>query len=711
MLKLGNLAIVAVLLVAGAGRLLQAQNLGFISRQDYGINNGWGLAVSDFNGDGIADLATGENVPASAVCVYLGNGDGTFRPGPCTPTPGVVPENCAAADLNGDGNQDLVFSNSNTTDVYVLLGNGDGTFQPQIAVSLQGTPDFVSVGDFNGDGKPDLAVALALVGPNSTNLGVAVLLGNGDGTFGPPTIYPVGSAMAVAVADLNGDGIADLAAGTSVGVSVLLGNGDGTFTALPDIPVAKGVTSVTSGDYNGDGKTDLAVDLLEDVPYIAVLLGNGDGTFAPPAFHSCYPGWSIVTGDVNGDGLADLVAASAGGVSILFGKGNGNFAPQVVYAVGSEPVTVALADLRGNGALDIATANLNGDSLSVLLNKGKGKFQDGIQIAIGTGATSVVEGDFDGDGVVDVAVVGTQGVQILLGTGKPTAPFVTGASYSLSFCYSVAAGDFNGDGILDLAVGTGGGITILLGAGNGTFQMGETFAGSANNDLGNLAVKDLNKDGKLDIVTAEGTVLLGNGDGTFRPYYTVFNPVVAYSVAVGDFNGDGIPDLAFGYSIPLPVGVAVLLGNGNGTFQAPVKYSLQALSSPPNALVAADLNGDGKLDLAGSSEVGVWLLFGNGNGTFQEPQAITEPFWIPSSIAVGDYNDDGKLDLAVANGSDYSVTIFTGNGAGVFTYAGELGTDPAPAMVVGKRNLVTANGGSVSALSNLNKIAPVGGQF
>ena len=703
-----------VVLLAGAADLLEAQNLGFIARQDYGIDNAGALAIGDFNGDGIPDLVTGEISPDSAMCVFFGNADGTFTSGPCSSTANVAPESCAVADLNGDGNLDLVFSNSNSSDVYVMIGNGDGTFQTPLPVELPSNPSgleyAIAVADFNGDGKLDMAVAVAPSGIVQSPQGVVVLLGSGDGTFGPPTTYSLGfGTSAVTATHLGTSSNWDLAAATSGGVGVLLGAGDGTFTTLPVIPLAKGAFSITSGDYNRDGNTDLAATLMDGAAYVAVLLGNGNGTFAPPAYHHCDAGASIATGDINGDGFLDLVTATPGGASILFGNGKGNFAPQVVYPVGADAQTVALADLRGNRNLDIATANPSGESLSVLLNEGKGKFQDGIQIPVSTGAYAVVEGHFDGDGELDAAVVGATGVQILLGTGKPTKPFTTGASYNLTDCYSVAAGDFNGDGIPDLAVGMYTGITILLGIGNGTFQIGGTFPASSSGGpgLGGLVATDVNLDGKLDIVTAGGTVLLGKGDGTFRPYYTVY--VGGVSVAEGDFNGDGKPDLAFGY-YGAPTGIAVLLGNGNGTFQPPQDYTLQ-VGAPVNSMLAADLNGDGRLDLVASWEGGVYLLFGNGNGTFQAAQTITEQFWIPSSIAVGDYNGDGMLDLAVANGSDYSVTILTGNGAGVFTYAGELGTDPSPGMVVGSHNLLTANGTTVSALSNLNKKAAPAGEF
>src|ERR1700723_1919472 len=275
------------------------------------------VAVADFNGDGKLDLI----VPVYSIFtslsdanVLLGNGDGTFTPGPAFPLTGQNVNNAAVADFNGDGQPDLAISLPDAGQVQVLLGNGNGTFKTGATAPVTGGPSAVAVGDFNGDGKPDLAV----VTYNTST--VTVLLGNGDGSFtqvssSPQTGFEPAS---IAAGDFNGDGILDLAV-TNLNdgnpepgsVTVLLGNGDGTFTPTAESPVTGAVPlSIAVADFNGDGKADLVTgDAGSNTA--TVLLGNGDGTFAgdlnPPAgVNSLF----VAVGDFNGDGLPDLAAAN-----------------------------------------------------------------------------------------------------------------------------------------------------------------------------------------------------------------------------------------------------------------------------------------------------------------------------------------------------------------------------------------------------------------
>jgi hypothetical protein len=362
--------------------LTSAQTPLFSPQTKYGAaskNGPSGIAVGDFNGDGKADLAV-VNFGDWNVYVLLGNGDGTFQaarsvyfaPG------GGFPWSIAAGDFNRDGKLDLAVSNYGDNSLSVLLGNGDGTFQAPLTTPVGTNPAQVTVGDFNGDGKLDLAVS------SVANNTVAVLLGNGDGTFLPPLVAPVGAnPWYFAVGDFNGDGILDLAvsdygcpldcnSSPSSTVTVLLGNGNGTFRPAPSLTVGNGPAGVAVGDFNGDGKLDLAVANLNDNT-LSVLLGNGDGTFQPPqTFASAgmtHP-YFVAVGDFNRDGKPDLVVSNHlfATVSVLLSNGDGTFQPAQNFAVDNDPVYVAVSDFNGDSAPDLAVANLHTLNISVLLN-------------------------------------------------------------------------------------------------------------------------------------------------------------------------------------------------------------------------------------------------------------------------------------------------------------------------------------------------------
>ncbi|HEY0306888.1 MAG TPA: FG-GAP-like repeat-containing protein, partial [Acidobacteriaceae bacterium] len=262
------------------------------------------IVTADFNNDGKLDLVTASE---TGLKIMLGNGDGTFQPAQTITNAIAV---IAAADVNGDGNIDIVQVAGGA--VTVLLGNGDGTFTPASRTSPVSGGTSLVVADFNGDGKPDIAVTDYMDG--NTYLGIDVLLGNGDGTFGPQTVIAKNASVyGLAAADLSGNGKIDLVAtnNSNLPLTILMGNGDGTFTQLPSDPATAFLASaVAVADFNGDGIPDLAVpDAISGNVY--VLLGKGDGTFTVDTFSPSIPYFisdSIVTGDFNGDGQSDMAA-------------------------------------------------------------------------------------------------------------------------------------------------------------------------------------------------------------------------------------------------------------------------------------------------------------------------------------------------------------------------------------------------------------------
>lgn len=369
-----------VVLVLAAGSLPALADAPlFQAAVNYGVD---GLtssaAVGDFNGDGNPDLAVTVNTLYGKVSVFLDNGDGTLQTAVGYEVGGyAVPGGVAVGDFNRDGHPDLAVTKYDNVNCYfsVLLNNGDGTFGNAADYAIDGAyPSKVTVGDFNGDGYPDLATANKDSSTTPSTYYVYVLLnqGDGNGTFQPAVSYGVGSEPRnVAVGDFDGDGNPDLAVANSGenNVSVLLGNGNGTFQTAVNYGVGTGPYSVAVGDFNGDGYPDLATTTSSY--NVSVLLNQGDGTFQAAVNHGVggVPN-HVVVGDFNGDEKPDLAMAVTHNVTILLGNGDGTFQAAENYGVGGSPSSVAVGDFKGDGMLDLATTNGASSNVSILLNNG-----------------------------------------------------------------------------------------------------------------------------------------------------------------------------------------------------------------------------------------------------------------------------------------------------------------------------------------------------
>ena len=324
--------------------------------------------------------------------------------------------------------------------------------------------------------------------------------------------YPAGdSTSAVAIGDLDGDGVPDLTTtnGLSDDISVLMGNGDGTFASHVTYAVGDGPQSVAIGDLDGDGAPDLAVaNLWGDT--VGVLMGNGDGTFGTHVVCAAYesPG-SIAVSDLDGDGIPDLATANfySNTASVLLGNGDGTFAAHVDYSVGNNPNSIAIGDLDRDGAPDLATANFYSSTVSVLLGNGDGTFAPPVTHAAGNSPSSVAIGDLDGDDILDLVVADWSSNNLCVLMGHADGTFAPYVSYAAGMePISVAIDDLTGDGVPDLAVAnwTNQNVSVLAGDGDGTFGIHVMY--DTGDGPRSVAIADLDVNGTPDLAVANREV-------------------------------------------------------------------------------------------------------------------------------------------------------------------------------------------------------------
>ena len=641
-------------------------------------------------------------------------------------------------DFNGDGKMDVakvtytVSGDVTTYQISILLGNGDGTFQTAIVTNTpSNADDTIVVGDLNGDGKDDI-IQVHPLGDNcdraqkagaqarvpqgakpQTSLpcgaSIDVLLSNGDGTFATAVNYPVtgASLQGGLLTDVDGDGKLDVLAfddSTPANVIEMLGAGDGTFATAtsPGTLTTSTPNNMIFADFNGDGKIDFAG--RTESGQLQVTLASGAGLYANAPVSlatpdSQYGACNSEAGDLNGDGKPEIVSFNCqqNTITIYVNSGDGTFATGVYYNSNSDQdqdlYDGTIADVNGDGNNDIVAANDDAGDVSVFLGHGDGSVTvEPSSYAVGGYSWNApLIADFNGDGIADV-VESDDWYSLVYLQGYGDATFRAAPTYALpnsfdqdAWSYSVASGDFNGDGIPDVVVGQvrnngSTGVVVYLGKGDGTFYPGDSYGYSPSMSF--VAVGDFNGDGKLDIAAIDPAddvlqIFLGNGDGTFSiggtyPTSSSGNPA-AQELVVGDFNKDGTLDIAVANANSGDVGV--LLGNGDGSFAAPVSYPITGYAAFD--IAAADLNGDGYLDLAvtaytdGPAVIGVLLSNSEAPGTFGTVHFVALN-GNPSNIALGDLNKDGKIDMAVTedNGAtfDGQIEIFlNSDGAGTFT--------------------------------------------
>ena len=624
----------------------------------------------------------------------------------------ATPFGMAVADFDADGHLDLVVApNSSIGEIIVLLGRG-GTqrFGSPTNFPAGGVARRLSAGDFNGDGKPDLAVSLDNFSGPSRKL--SILLNDGTGKFGTPSIIDLaGDPIVPVLSDLNNDGKLDIVTGLSTGgidgkVAILLGNGNGGFSEAANSPFSTGSDNpgaVSVGDFNEDGKRDLAVPGSFGV--LSILLGDGTGGFAAGVNTTTNGSTlSFLVADFNADTHLDVLM----GNRMLLGTGTGSFGAPTTVALPADSGAGFAVDVNNDNHLDVVAASIGG--LTIVLGDGTGALFPGKSYTSGFtifGALSAfgVPGDFNEDGKIDLAAVQSRGVGILDGDG--TGAFNDALSYAVSAMFPsyLVAADFNNDAKQDFAILSshpaflnGSKMEVALGDGSGGFTQ-KSVSNFGTSTPGAIATADFNGDGKLDMAVtqpAAGKVLILLNDGTGGFPVAAFNaPGISVGfqpsvIEAGDFNNDTKADLVV--IVPVSNTLLVLLGDGSGGFASVFGGSLVGVSSSADIAIG-DFNADGKSDLAVTrSDIGlVNVLHGDGAGHFS---SIATPSitGTPSSVVVKDLNGDGKPDIAVSTVTfeggirQTYITVLINNGASGFNPSTNYPTDEAGVLGVGDFN-------------------------
>jgi hypothetical protein len=642
-----------------------------INRDNYSTTALW-----DVDGDGSLEVLSLAHVMGSmrSLQVSFHDGHGAFRDPITTPldTGADGGATLLLTDVDNDGHLDAVVALAPAGRVVVLLGHGDGSFTQGREFAFTASsylfPPTLAAGDLDGDG----AVDLVGIAPGDIGAALVVLMGKGDGTFGARATYDTGvQPSAVQVTDLTDDGRPDVLV-TDGALLLFRNKGDGRLDEATTVH-AGGTTgypyATRIADLNGDGRPDLIVSQGNGVDGqgLAVRLNQG-GTFGAPATH--LDGLVVVAtviADVNGDKQPDIVAGtgtlnrqrtSNDGLSVLLNQG-GTFAPPALYLSGCAISAIVAGDLDGDGRIDMAVNPLitaerqRRDQVQVLFNAGGGKLGAPLELA-GCGTVAAIA-DMDDDGDADIAA--DNGAVVFTNGGGRVFPQLLRSPSSV-LPRSVVLSDLDGDGHLDAAYVDEASAGIMLGRDDGT------FAPSSLVDMhapGVPGVGDLDGDGKPDLVLPFGGpgarigVAMNEGSGRFGGLVSYPSGPYASASATADLNGDGKVDIA-----TLVAGaVAVHLNDGHGAFPSYVEYPQL---EEQLVIVLADLDGTGGPDIVTAGRMGVYTFRNRGDGAFDRALKYG-----PGGLAVAllDLTGDGRPELAVGGHAD-ALRIHRNNGQGVF---------------------------------------------
>ncbi|MFI4883253.1 MAG: FG-GAP-like repeat-containing protein [Phycisphaerales bacterium JB064] len=699
----GAIAIIAGNVVT-AGAFAQGCDVPFITAKRTAVGEEpTCIALGDIDGDGDTDAVTG-NGRNQTVSVLLNDGVGGMSAVGLVPLAGL---DVGLADFNGDGHLDIA------TDDGVALGNGDGTFQPAMPFTLDlGEANELAIADLDANGNLDLVFA--------RREGSVVLLGNGDGTFGEPVAVTSQHCVDVAIADVDEDGDQDLLFAAFSDVIVVKNDG-GAFAPPQAFSTDHGNTyHLNVGDINEDGHLDVFATNYNSRSG-SVLLGDGTGTFGPPTIiDTVRTNFEVELIDANTDGHLDAITANAGGgdVGVLFGDGAGGFGTPRLYKVGLHVVDLAVADMNADGVLDIVAVDVEGDAFAILDGLGDGVFAAPQALVSRDEPTGAGLADLDGDGDIDIVMAQSRPDLLVTFLRDDTGYHgISSTTQKQSSGGDVQLLDIDNDGIDDAILERG--FEIYKGVGDGTFgeSMRTGYSRPQFADLNgdsrldavaiasidgmvailiadedhvlieadrldleaeHIRLADLDLDGDQDIVVLdqrnrELKVSLNDGSARFTEGPPIATDLVR--LFVGDADGDGHPD-----AILASRELVLFLGDGAGGFTPPRALGGVGLGLTVAGVGVIDADADGIPDLviatASSSTIfpaNVLFRPGLGDAFFgpAETLLLGNSF---QDLTIGDTNADGIDDLLVVD-TDDSVSIILGQCS--FTCRADLDGDGA----------------------------------
>jgi RHS repeat-associated protein len=584
--------------------------------------------IADLNGDTRLDLVL---YGTTDFAVMLNNGDGTFQPlAAQKPDPVYSLFGSSLGDLDGDGKTDLVFA-TNQSYVLSMRGNGNGTFGAPVQMNVVRSAKDVEIGDINSDQIPDLVIMNTAA--NSVDQELTISLGLGGGSFGTSKTIPLSYRSKtlwkqISIVDINQDGNADLVAGGDV---ACFGTSSGDF--LPAVKISDTGTSlrgVAFTDVDNNGMLDIVrLNTRTTNGEIFTVFSKSNQSFfqADSLDYKNNPPGSIVTGDFNKDGYIDILGSPGENsgtnlIHLFTGSSSGKLTSAISGSNYDYRTYSTFADITNDGRLDIVMANSfypNKSGGSTLANDvsfveqqsdGTLKGTELFVIGVGNRPVAIVPGLINSDSFTDLVIANysSNTVSVLINSGRVSStPGFQRTDYQVGTNpRSIAIADINNDNISDVVVANqSSSISILIGSPNGAFQAASTINLNTNGvirDTTEVAIKDINSDGRLDIIasnelTDDVSCLFGNGDGTFQPEvrYTVGDKPVG--LAVGDINGDGINEILTANSNSADI--SIRYGNGDGSFD----FESRLRTGPnPKTLVLEDVNKDGVLDILVSND-------------------------------------------------------------------------------------------------------------